>query len=172
MTLQKVSQIFTKILLKALHTKLFHIVFSVIFLTLGTTSVFSQENIEYNATLAKDLGADDYGMKQFIMAFLKTGKNVLTDKAEENRLQSEHMKNINKMAEDGKLVIAGPFMDNQSLQGIYIFDVRTIEEARELTSTDPAIKAGVLEMELHPWYGSAALLEINNIHNKIQKKSF
>jgi lipopolysaccharide assembly outer membrane protein LptD (OstA) len=38
-----VSQIFTKILLKALHTKLFHIVFSVILLTLGTTSVFSQE---------------------------------------------------------------------------------------------------------------------------------
>ncbi len=43
MTLQKVSQIFTKILLKALRTKLFHIVFSVIFLTIGTTQVFSQE---------------------------------------------------------------------------------------------------------------------------------
>lgn len=43
MTLQKVRQIFTKILLKALYTKLFHIVFSVIFLTLGTATVFSQE---------------------------------------------------------------------------------------------------------------------------------
>ncbi|MCA1966939.1 MAG: LPS-assembly protein LptD, partial [Flavobacterium sp.] len=54
MTLQKVSQIFTKILLKALHTKLFHIVFSVIFLTLGTTSVFSQENpIPSTITLTK-----------------------------------------------------------------------------------------------------------------------
>ncbi|MBK7255137.1 MAG: hypothetical protein IPI04_14835 [Ignavibacteria bacterium] len=133
----------------------------------------SDSNIQtYDSLLAKKYGADDYGMKQFIMAFLKSGKNILTDKAEEDRLQSEHMKNINKMAEDGKLVIAGPFMDNQSLKGIYIFDVRTLEEARELTSTDPAVKAGVLEMELHPWYGSAALLEINNIHNKIQKKSF
>ncbi len=133
----------------------------------------SDSNIQtYDSLLAKKYGADDYGMKQFIMAFLKSGKNILTDKAEEDRLQSEHMKNINKMAEDGKLVIAGPFMDNQSLRGIYIFDVRTLEEARELTSTDPAVKAGVLEMELHPWYGSAALLEINNIHNKIQKKSF
>ena len=138
----------------------------------GNAQSSDSNNQTYDSLLAKKYGADDYGMKQFIMAFLKTGKNVLTDKAEENRLQSEHMKNINKMAEDGKLVIAGPFMDNQSLQGIYIFDVRTIEEARELTSTDPAIKAGVLEMELHPWYGSAALLEINNIHNKIQKKSF
>ena len=54
MTLQKVSQIFTKILLKALHTKLFHIVFSVIFLTLGTTSVFSQDNpIPGTVTLTK-----------------------------------------------------------------------------------------------------------------------
>lgn len=54
MTLQKVSQIFTKILLKALHTKLFHIVFSVIFLTLGITSVFSQENPALNTvTLSK-----------------------------------------------------------------------------------------------------------------------
>ena len=133
----------------------------------------SDSNIQtYDSLLAKKYGADDYGMKQFVMAFLKSGKNILTDKAEEDRLQSEHMKNINKMAEDGKLVIAGPFMDNQSLKGIYIFDVRTLEEARELTSTDPAVKAGVLEMELHPWYGSAALLEINNIHNKIQKKSF
>ncbi|MBK7159974.1 MAG: hypothetical protein IPH77_15935 [Ignavibacteria bacterium] len=133
----------------------------------------SDSNIQtYDSLLAKKYGADDYGMKQFIMAFLKSGKNILTDKAEEDRLQSEHMKNINKMAEDGKLVIAGPFMDKQSIRGIYIFDVRTIEEARELTSTDPAVKAGVLEMELHPWYGSAALLEINNIHNKIQKKSF
>ena len=138
----------------------------------GNAQSSDSNNQTYDSLLAKKYGADDYGMKQFIMAYLKTGKNVLTDKAEENRLQSEHMKNINKMAEDGKLVIAGPFMDNQSLQGIYIFDVRTIEEARELTSTDPAIKAGVLEMELHPWYGSAALLEINNIHNKIQKKSF
>ncbi|UGS22491.1 LPS-assembly protein LptD [Flavobacterium channae] len=54
MTLQKVSQIFTKILLKALHTKLFHIVFSVIFLTLGTNSIFSQETpIPNTVTLTK-----------------------------------------------------------------------------------------------------------------------
>lgn len=48
MTLQKVSQIFTKILLKALHNKIINIVFSVIFLTLGINLVFSQENPTYN----------------------------------------------------------------------------------------------------------------------------
>ena len=58
----------------------------------------SDSNIQtYDSLLAKKYGADDYGMKQFIMAFLKSGKNILTDKAEEDRLQSEHMKNINKI---------------------------------------------------------------------------
>ena len=57
MTLQKVRQIFTKILLKALYTKLFHIVFSVIFLTLGTATVFSQE-----ITLSDSIKLDSKGL--------------------------------------------------------------------------------------------------------------
>ena len=54
MTLQKVNQISTKILLKALHTKLFHIVLLVILLTIGNTTVFSQETpILTSVTLTK-----------------------------------------------------------------------------------------------------------------------
>jgi hypothetical protein len=56
------------------------------------------------------------------------------------------------------------------LRGIYIFDVRTLEEAQALTATDPAIQAGRLEMELHPWYGSAALLKINEWHERLAKE--
>jgi len=82
------------------------------------------------------------------------------------------MKNINRLADEGKLILAGPFMDDQPLRGIYIFDVASIEEARQLTSTDPAVKAGTLIMELHPWFGSAALKEIPNLHKEIQKKGF
>ncbi|WP_130733640.1 putative LPS assembly protein LptD [Flavobacterium sp. J27] len=43
MTLQKVSQIFTKILLLALYTKLFHIVFLAFFLIIGNYVTYSQE---------------------------------------------------------------------------------------------------------------------------------
>lgn len=141
-------------------------------LSFSQTNDNSDMNLQYDSLLAQKLGADDYGMKQYVMAFLKSGKVKLEDKKESDRLQMEHMKNIIRMAEEGKLILAGPFMDNQEIRGIYIFDVKTIEEAEELTSTDPAIKAGVLEMELHPWYGSAALMEVTLIHKKIQKKSF
>jgi hypothetical protein len=61
-------------------------------------------------------------------------------------------------------------LDNTELRGIYVFNVKSIEEAQKLCETDPAIKAGSLEMELHPWYGSAALLKVTEIHAKLAKK--
>jgi uncharacterized protein YciI len=82
------------------------------------------------------------------------------------------MANINRLAEEGKLIVAGPFEDNGELRGIFVFNVATLEEAKTLTETDPAVQAGRLIMELHPWYGSAAMMEINNLHKKVSKKSF
>lgn len=42
--------------------------------------------------------------------------------------------------------------------------------AREWTLTDPAIQAGSLTMELHPWYGSAALMALNDLHTLVQDR--
>jgi len=104
------------------------------------------------------------------MAFLKAGPNRDQDSTTAANLQTAHLENIGRLAEAGKLSLAGPFMDDGEMRGIYIFNVTTIEEAKKLTETDPAIQAGRLEMELHPWYGSAALMEVNNLHNRLQKK--
>ncbi|MEP7232058.1 MAG: YciI family protein [Ginsengibacter sp.] len=125
----------------------------------------------FDSVLAKKLGADDYGMKFYVMAFLKEGKNRSLDSTESANLQIAHLKNIMRLADEGKLIVAGPFLDNESVRGIFIFNVSTIEEARQLTATDPAIKAGVLEMELRPWYGSASLIETARLHKSIEKKS-
>lgn len=124
----------------------------------------------YDSVLAAKLGADDYGMGQYVMAFLKAGPNRDQDSTTAAELQSAHLDNIRRMAENGQLILAGPFLDDGELRGIYVFDVTTIEEARELTATDPAIQAGRLEMELHPWYGSAALRDVTRIHRRISKQ--
>ena len=126
----------------------------------------------YDSTLAKKLKADDYGMHKYVMCFLKTGPNKSLSADSSKKIQAAHLKNIKELASQGKLVVAGPFMDETELEGIFIFNVTTIEEAQALTNTDPAVKAGVLIMELHPWYGSAALMEVPFIHAKVQKKSF
>lgn len=144
--------------------------FFLLFFVLLVQNSFSQEN-PYDSVYAQKLGADDYGMKKYVMAFLKSGKTKMEDKDESNRLQMEHLKNIQRLADEGKLVLAGPFFAEGDLRGIYVFNVTSVEEAKSLTETDPAIIAGVLEMELIPWYGSAALMEVTGIHKKIQKTS-
>ena len=123
----------------------------------------------FDPQLAEKYGADEYGMRQYVMAFLKAGPNRSQDSLTRVKLQSAHMANINRLAEEGKLLIAGPFLDDGELRGIYIFDVKTIEEAEALTNTDPAIKAGSLVMELHPWYGSAAMKALPEIYPKLTK---
>ena len=132
--------------------------------------VHAQTKPAFDAALAKKLGADDYGMRQYVMAFLKSGPTKITDKAEMTKLQMAHLQNIERLAKEGKLALAGPFTDDKEIEGIFIFNVKTVEEAKALTETDPGIKAGVFVMELHPFYCSAALVEVIAIHYKIQKK--
>jgi len=135
-------------------------------------TVVENDKPTYDPEMATEYGADDYGMKQYVIAFLKKGPNRPTDQEEAARLQAAHMKNIKRLAAEGSLILAGPFLDNGDLRGIYIFDVKTIEEAKALTESDPAIQAGSLMMELHPWYGSAALMSVPDDHIRVQKTSF
>lgn len=130
-----------------------------------------ENKVIYDSVKAQRYGADEYGMKKYVMAFLKRGPNRDLTKEESSKLQSAHMKNINKMVDEGKLVLAGPFFGNGDLRGIYIFNVESIEEAEVLTNTDPAIIAGSLEMELIEWYGTAAIIGLTEEHYKIAKKN-
>jgi uncharacterized protein len=125
--------------------------------------------VSYDTITALKYGADEYGMKKYVIAFLYRGNNISLDSAQRAELQYEHLKNINKMSEEGKLILAGPFFGNGELRGIYIFNVSSISEAEELTNTDPAIQAGSLKMELMEWYGSAALMAVNDIHKTLEK---
>ncbi|ERM83390.1 hypothetical protein P872_16225 [Rhodonellum psychrophilum GCM71 = DSM 17998] len=141
-------------------------------LTLLSISVIAQEK-SFDPELATQLKADDYGMKKFVIAFLYRGSKVDDYSPEERtEYQKGHMENISRLAEMGKLILAGPFFGNEDLRGLFFFDVESIEEAESLTETDPSIQAGILRMELKEWYGSAALMMIPEVHPKIQKKAF
>lgn len=153
---------------------------TLLFLTMLLVSIFSIDSFgqtdektktpeNYDAELAQKLGADDYGMRQYVFVILKTGSAEITDEKKRKELFAGHFSNMGKLAKEGKLVLAGPFMEGDEKRGLFVFDVKTIEEARELVKTDPAIAAGIFEVELTKWYGSAALMMTNEIHTKIQK---
>ena len=125
----------------------------------------------YDADLAKKLGADERGMKMYVLCILKTGpKDAEIQGDARKNIFAGHFANINKLAEEGNLAVAGPFGKNdRAYRGLYIFNVPTIEEAEKLVILDPAVKSGVLVPEMTLWYGSAALMATNEIHKRLEK---
>src|SRR5688500_1033640 len=79
-----------------------------------------------------------------------TGKET----PEREKLVAAHLAHIGKMAQTGRLVAAGPFLDGGTIAGILIFHGTSIDEARALASEDPTVKSGHLTLELHPWLGT------------------
>ena len=141
------------------------------FLSFSLSATCQTENPKYDKLLADSLGGDDYGMKPYIFVILKTGSNKIEDKKVLDSLFKGHMDNINVLASKGKLIVAGPLGKNdKTYRGIFILNVKTIEEANDLLESDPTIKEKVLEAEIFKWYGSAALPTYLPKHKKIEKK--
>ncbi|MHA6696878.1 YciI family protein [Chryseobacterium sp. A301] len=132
-------------------------------------------NPNFDQKLADSLGADDYGMKSYILVILKTGPKdkELTDPVQRAELFKGHFANINALADSGKLVIAGPFStaNTRKYRGIFLLNCKTEEEAKELLKGDPTLSEGIFEAEILPWYGSAAIGTHLKIHKKIAKQN-
>ena len=97
-----------------------------------------------------------FQMMQYQMVLLSRGPEK-HDSVTSKKLGEGHMANIKKMADMGKLVLAGPFGDKGDLRGIFIMDVASKEEAEKLCQDDPAIAAGALSIEIKPWWGPKGL---------------
>ncbi len=95
-----------------------------------------------NKTIAQDDKKVEEEMRTYYMVFLKRGNSEIKDTTVRKQIQADHLANINKLAKEGKLVLAGPFLDNTELRGIFILDVDTKEEAERIVNTDPAVIAG------------------------------
>lgn len=127
---------------------------------------------EYDAKLAARLGADDYGMRGYVLVILKTGPKKMPAGKERDEMFKGHFANMKRLAAEGKLALAGPLDGKDGWRGLFIVPVKTIDEARKLVETDPVIKEGEMVAEYHTYYGSAGLMQVNDTHRKVQKKSF
>jgi len=114
--------------------------------------------VTVGTALAAEVGPGGYQMTTYYVAFLYRGPRwTPQETAETKKIQEEHMANIRRMAASGKLVLAGPFTDDGELRGIFVFQGVSREEAEQMAANDPAVKAGRLRIELHPWYAAKGI---------------
>jgi len=139
-------------------------------ITTPIESETSDANPNFDFNLATKLGGDDYGMKSYMLVILKTGSARIDDNSLIQEYFRGHLDNINRLVQEGKLVVAGPLGKNElAYRGIFILTISNLEEAEQLLQTDPAIREGLLDYEIIEWYGSAALPMYLEYSDKIWK---
>ncbi len=93
------------------------------------------------------------GMDAYLFGVLRRGEVEPTTPDEARTLQAAHRGNMERMADAGLLVGAGPLLDAGDYRGIFIFKSDARPRIDELLKGDPLIQSGRLVLELLPWWG-------------------
>ena len=147
---------------------------------LTTTSAFAQTPAAsppqspaapaYDAALAARVGADERGMRSYVFVLLKSSGTPVPKGPERDEMFKGHFANMTRLAEEGKLVMAGPLDGVDGWRGLFIFATDDIDETKRLVSTDPVIVKGEMVAEYHRHYATAALMLLNGLHKTIEKR--
>lgn len=122
----------------------------------------------HDAALAGRVGADERGMRRYVLVILKTGPTRVPEGEERKAMFAGHFANMKRLSDQGKLVLAGPFGEGAGdWRGLYVFATTDVDEARRLTATDPVIVKGEMVAEYRSWYGTAAMMLLPELHEKI-----
>jgi uncharacterized protein YciI len=143
---------------------------AMLFLALCSPLPASAQPAAYDAELARAVGADERGMRSYVLVILKTGPNKVPAGKERDEMFKGHFANINRLAAQGTLVLAGPFDGVDGWRGLFVLAVADIEEARKHVATDPVVIQGEMIAEYHKYYGSAALMLVRDAHERLVKK--
>lgn len=121
----------------------------------------------YDAELARSLGASENGMRSYVFVLLRTGPNKVPAGPERDEMFKGHFANMKRLSDEGKLAFAGPLDGVDGWRGLFIFAVPDIEEATKLVATDPVVLKGEMTPEFHKFYGSAALMMVKDVHDRL-----
>ena len=107
----------------------------------------------HHASIKMDVN-DTPRMKQYWLVMLLKGPNRTHDKATAQHIQAAHITNIDRLANEGKVVMAGPmgYKYDADLRGLFIMDAPDSATAASYVKTDSAVITGRLRFEVHPWW--------------------
>lgn len=111
----------------------------------------------------------------FVLVLLKTGPRGDEYTPEQRKeLQAGHRANMIRLAEERKMFVAGPFgqpRHDPDWRGIFVFDVRSVEEAQALADTDPAAAAGVFVMDPIPMRAAGWLRGVLDLESEMIERA-
>ena len=109
-------------------------------------------------------------MRGYVLVILKTGPQRVPAGPERDAMFAGHFANMKELSAQGKLALAGPFDGADGWRGLFVFAVGDIEEARRLVATDPVVAKGEMVAEFHKYYGTAALMLVPDLHEKLVRE--
>jgi hypothetical protein len=122
-----------------------------IFVALGLTAL-------HCPTMAAELTPADIQRtvsngRAYTLVLLKAGPKRDRPKEEAAALQMAHLKHLLTLRAEGRIAIVGPLTDKGELRGMAVYNTADVAEAAKLAGADPAVQAGSLVVEAHPWFG-------------------
>ena len=99
------------------------------------------------------------GMEQYTLVLMKRGDKWNPDAPDFTGVLKQHRAFVEQLTAHGSIAVAGPFplSEQGELRGVAIFRVGT-DQTTTLTKDDPAVKAGLLKPEIHPWITGKGVL--------------
>ncbi|MFO1253007.1 MAG: YciI family protein [Inhella sp.] len=126
----------------------------------------------YDEALAQRVGANDNGMRAYVLVILKSSGTPVPKGEARDAMFKGHFANMKRLADAGVLALAGPLDGVDGWRGLFVLAVPDIETAKQHVATDPVIAQGEMVAEYHRYFGSAALMLVNEHHAKVAKKPF
>jgi len=111
-------------------------------LTIAFTSISAQEQDSTNVK------------NQFLYLLKLTPKYYDENNFDDEAMKTiqTHFKRLQDMLEKGKLIFAGRAdVENDKTFGIVVFDANTLKEAEQIANNDPAVRAGIMSVEVFPF---------------------
>ncbi len=126
----------------------------------------------YDEALAQRVGANENGMRSYVLVILKSSGTPVPKGEARDAMFKGHFANMKRLADAGVLAVAGPLDGVDGWRGLFVLAVPDIETAKQHVATDPVIIQGEMVAEYHRYFGSAALMLVNEHHAKVTKKPF
>ncbi|WP_103664265.1 YciI family protein [Gracilimonas amylolytica] len=128
------------------------ILFFSIILTTQLTYAQEADTTAQPETFEYEWAGEQLTMQKYFIVFLKSGENRSQDQEKAMKLQQEHLTYLGDLYEKGIINLNGPSGGEGDIRGFSVYNVATIEQAREYAENDPMVRAGRLKVEVHPWW--------------------